>query len=99
MIFASQTSSHFMTAETFMVYLHGLLTPALSLQRKKLGVASSTMALLLCDAWTGFHACKNGLDAAREGWSKQACCILPDRQDRYRAYVMCTAYTLCALYQ
>ncbi|CAK8989314.1 Uncharacterized protein (Fragment), partial [Durusdinium trenchii] len=64
MIFASQTSSHFMTAETFMVYLHGLLTPALSLQRKKLGVASSTMALLLCDAWTGFHACKNGLDAA-----------------------------------
>lgn len=82
MIFKSETSSHFMCGETFLVMLHGLVSPALMKQRQKLGVPRDTKALLLVDAWTGFHSSKTGLDAAREAWSQQACCLLPAVQVR-----------------
>ena len=72
MVFSSQTESHFMTQETFLVYLHQLVTPALSRQRAHLGVPRTTKALLLADAWTGFHSHKSGMERAREGWSEQA---------------------------
>jgi len=81
-MFQSQSTSHFMCSETWLVLLHGLIAPALALQRKKLGVASSTPALLLADGWTGFHSHKTGLDAAREAWSRQSHCYLPAVQAR-----------------
>ena len=82
MVFSSQTESHFMTQETFLVYLHQLVTPALSRQRAHLGVPRTTKALLLADAWTGFHSHKSGMERAREGWSEQAHCLLPAKQER-----------------
>ena len=81
-MFQSQSTSHFMCSETWLVLLHGLIAPALALQRKKLGVASSTPALLLADGWTGFHSHKTGLDVAREAWSRQSHCYLPAVQAR-----------------
>lgn len=82
MIFPSQSTSHFMCAETFIVYLHKLLTPALARKRATLGVARDTPALLLADGWTGFHSHKTGLDCARQAWSSESSCRLPATQDR-----------------
>ena len=82
MVFTSQSSSHFMTAETFLVYLHQLITPALSRQRAILKVPKTTKALLLADAWSGFHSFKSGMERAREGWAQQAHCLLPAKQER-----------------
>lgn len=79
-VFASQSQSHFMSGETFVSYLHGLVTPALARHRQRLGLPPDARALLLCDAWSGFHSHKTGLDAARLGWSQQACCDLPALQ-------------------
>ncbi|CAK8993087.1 unnamed protein product [Durusdinium trenchii] len=66
-----------MTGETFIILLHGLISPALALQRIKLGLPHDKKALLLCDAWSGFHTFKGGLDAIRAAWSEQAHCVLP----------------------
>ena len=74
---AQLLTSHFMTGETFIILLHGLISPALALQRIKLGLPHDKKALLLCDAWSGFHTFKGGLDAIRAAWSEQAHCVLP----------------------
>lgn len=80
LIFKSQSSRHFMCAETFIVLLHQLLTPAVALQRHKLGVDHTARALLLADAWSGFHAQKDGMETARMAWSEQCNCGLPALQ-------------------
>lgn len=80
-IFRSESVSHFMTSDTYLVLLHGLISPALSRQRQKLGVPATTKALLLCDGWTGFHSHKAGADTARLAWAEQAHCELPAVQE------------------
>lgn len=82
LLFRSQSTSHFMTGETFVLLLHQLVGPALMLQRERLKVAPDTQAPLLCDAWTGFHSRLSGLDSARAGWSQQWRCHLPEVQAR-----------------
>ena len=94
MVFSSQTESHFMTQETFLVYLHQLVTPALSRQRAHLGVPKTTKALLLADAWTGFHSHKSGMERAREGWSEQAHCLLPAKQERQGLLSRCFVWLI-----
>ena len=79
-IFRSNSTSHFMSGESFLTLLHGLVTPALKKQRERLGVPTTIRALLLCDAWTGFHSYKSGLDSARSAWSQQNFCDLPSQQ-------------------
>ncbi|CAL1147608.1 unnamed protein product [Cladocopium goreaui] len=79
-IFRSNSTSHFMNAEAFLTLLHGLITPGLAVHRRRLGLPPTAKALLLVDAWTGFHAFKHGEDCARSAWAVQACCELPKQQ-------------------
>ena len=81
-VFRSNSTTHFMNGDCFLQLLHGLVTPALAKQRMRFGLASNTRGLLLCDAWTGFHSWKGGLDTARAAWSEQAHCDLPALQVR-----------------
>lgn len=67
-IFSSESRGHFMVAGTFLTLCHGLLTAAFSKQRQKYHLDPSTPGLLLADAWSGFHAYRDGSDTAREAW-------------------------------
>ena len=69
-----------MNAEAFLTLLHGLITPGLAVHRRRLGLPPTAKALLLVDAWTGFHAFKHGEDCARSAWAVQACCELSKQQ-------------------
>lgn len=73
-----------MTGEAFLTLLHGLITPALAKHRRFLGLAADQKALLLTDAWTGFHSFKQGLNTARQAWSVQSFCDLPALQAQRR---------------
>ncbi|CAK9000257.1 Uncharacterized protein (Fragment), partial [Durusdinium trenchii] len=55
-VFQSMTESHFMTAETTLLYLQELISPALELRRASLGYNRETPALLICDGFTGYKA-------------------------------------------
>ena len=79
-LFESETKSHFMTGNTFQTLMHGLLTPAFALKRQQLGLTKKNRALLLADAWSGFHSFKTGLQTAREGWSASCNVKLPSLQ-------------------
>lgn len=67
--FSSQQASHFMTGPTFVKMMHGMLTDAIALQRKKHRLSHHIRGLLLLDAWTGFHSFRDGLDLARSNWA------------------------------
>lgn len=67
--FSSQQASHFMTGPTFVKMMHGMLTDATALQRKKHRLSHHIRGLLLLDAWTGFHSFRDGLDLARSNWA------------------------------
>lgn len=79
-VFTSERKGHFMTGATFLQLLQELVTPALALQRKKLHLDHSVPALILADAWSGYHGVSSGLDQARKLWSDTANCKLPDLQ-------------------
>ena len=70
-----------MTGDTWISLLHGLIGPALSKRRAELKVAADTRALLLADAWTGFHSETTGLQTSREAWSLQNFCDMPAKQE------------------
>ncbi|CAK9000255.1 Malate dehydrogenase 2, partial [Durusdinium trenchii] len=78
-VFQSMTESHFMTAETTLLHLQELISPALELRRASLGYNRETPALLICDGFTGNFAVSNGEGSRREMWSKENNCILPLR--------------------
>ena len=79
-IFRSQSTTHFMCGESFLTLLHGLIGPSLVRQRQRWKLPENTPALLLCDAWTGFHSQLQGLDCARQAWAAQNHCLLPTEQ-------------------
>ena len=76
-LFSSETKSHFMTGQTLLTLMHGILTDAFQLKRDQLQVGRETMGLLLADAWTGFHSHRSGLNHARAAWAQLARVKLP----------------------
>ena len=79
-VLSSEQKSHFMTAETWLSMLKGMMTNAFAQQRKKLRLNHDAPGLLLCDGWTGFHSWRTGLDAARAAWSKANNVVQADTQ-------------------
>ena len=79
-VFSSQSPSHFMSAESMIRYLKGVVTDAIGLQRKKYKLAPSIRGLLLYDGWTGYHSFRDGLDLSRQSWADSNNFQLGDQQ-------------------
>lgn len=79
-IFTSYGKTHFMSGESLIRYMKGVLTDAFALQRAKHSLSDSCRGLLLYDAWTGYHTFRDGLDLARLNWSKSVNVVLGDLQ-------------------
>lgn len=79
-MFSSLHKGHFMNGATFITLMKGMLSDAFALQRQRYQLASSVKGLILCDAWTGFHCHRSGLDCSREAWAEANSVVLPDKQ-------------------
>ena len=67
----SESSSHFMTSQTFNELLVGIYGDAFSKQRKKYQLDGTIRGMFLADAWTGFHATSGGEDLQRKSFTMQ----------------------------
>ena len=80
LLICSESRSHFMTSDTYLILLKELVSTAFEQQRVKHNIPADSPGLLLCDGWSGFHSFKTGHDLIRENWSKMHNVVLADRQ-------------------
>jgi hypothetical protein len=75
-VFSSESRGHFMVAGTFLTLCHGLLSSAFEKQRKKYSLDHSVPGLVLADAWSGFHAFRDGTDSSTSLDPRRMCSLI-----------------------
>ncbi|CAK9092325.1 Uncharacterized protein (Fragment) [Durusdinium trenchii] len=68
LIISSQTPTHFMNAESLIVVLEQLYSPAFEAQRKRYNLSAHDRGALLADAWTGTFSQAAGMNLRRHTW-------------------------------
>lgn len=79
-LLCSESTSHFMTSDTYLILMKELISTAFEQQRVKHNVSRDTPGLLLCDGWSGFHSYKSGHDLVRSKFASMHNITLADRQ-------------------
>lgn len=93
----SESTSHFMTAQTFNELLAGLYGHAFSMQRQKYKLDGNCRGMFLADAWTGFHATSSGEDLQRSAFTRQQNVEMPIKMPGLLEQTVLSAFGCVAL--